>query len=173
VFGDDGSYEVRDSIGSVLDSGSHHDGDTIAYGGVQLRITGEPASGDSFTIAPAGTRDIFSTLDNLVQALGSDPSNAQQLATKQNALQASLRDITTGQQRLIDARAKGGANQAAIDDANALNEAREVNTKISLSEIRDLDYAEALSRYSQEKTALTAAQKVFAQFKQMSLFNEI
>lgn len=173
VFTEVGQYEVRASDGSVLASGSHSSNDTISYGGVRVQIMGEPAAGDSFSIAPAGNRDIFSTLENLVTALSTPTGTAQEQAAQQNALQASLRDVNTGQQRLIDARAKGGANQAAVENANSLNEAREVNTKISLSAIRDLDYAEALSRYSQEKTALTAAQKVFAQFKQMSLFNEI
>lgn len=173
VFTASDSYELQDSDGNVLDSGTYTDGDTIAYGGVQLRLQGEPATGDSFTIGPAGTRDIFSTLDNLIEALGAETITAQQVAAQQNALQASLRDVTTGQQCFIDARAEGGAGQSAIEYANELNEMREVTTKINLSSIRDLDYAEALSRYNQEKMALTAAQKVFAQFKQMSLFNQI
>lgn len=173
VFTASDSYELQDSSGNVLDSGSYADGDTIAYGGVQLRLQGEPAAGDSFSIGPAGTRDIFATLDNLITALGAETITAQQVAAQQNALQASLRDVTTGQQRFIDARAEGGAGQSAIEYANELNDVREVTTKINLSGIRDLDYAEALSRYNQEKMALSAAQKVFSQFKQMSLFNEL
>lgn len=173
VFTATDTYEVRDSSGNVLDTGSYSDGDTLNYGGVQMRLEGEPAAGDQFHIGPAGTRDVFSTLQDLVTALGSEANSPEELAAQQNVLQTSLRDIDSAQQHFIDARASGGASQGAIDDANVLNESRTVATKTNLSSIRDLDYSEALSRYSQQSTALEAAQRVFAQFQQMSLFDLI
>lgn len=173
VFTAEDSYQVQASDGSVLASGDYHEGDSIDYGGIQLRIEGQPAVGDQFAIGPSGTRDIFATLDTLVTALEQKVTTPQQMAARQNALQSSLRDVSVAQQRFIDVRAEGGAGQAALDDANSLNEARSVTTKTDLSAIRDLDYAEALSRYSQEKVALEAAQKVFAQIQKMSLFDQI
>ncbi|MEE7547067.1 flagellar hook-associated protein FlgL [Xanthomonas sp. Kuri4-1] len=173
VFTGATTYEVRDTSGTVLDSGSYKDGDTIAYNGTQMRIEGTPASGDQFHFGPSGTRDVFSTLTNLLGALNTTATTDAQRAAQQNVLQSSLRDITVAQQHFIDARAMGGAGQSAIDDAANLNEARSIATKTNLSNIRDLDYAEALSRYSLENTALQAAQKVFSQIQQMSLFKLI
>lgn len=43
--------------------------------------------------------------------------------------------------------------------------------KGSLSTLRDLDWAEAISRYNMENTALQAAQSVFMQMQSLSLFN--
>ena len=45
--------------------------------------------------------------------------------------------------------------------------------KTSLSDLRDLDYAEAASRYSMDSTALQAAQTVFMQMQQSNLFKLI
>ncbi|WDS36846.1 flagellar hook-associated protein FlgL [Pseudoxanthomonas sp.] len=173
VFTAPDTYEVRDASGGVLDSGRYSDGDTIAYGGIQMRLEGAPAAGDTFTIAPSGTRDIFSTLKELASTLGTETTTDAQRAAQHNALQSGLRDISTAQQAFVDARAEGGAGQSAIDNANDLNASRTVATKTDLSSIRDLDYAEALSRYSQESTALDAAQRVFAQIQQMSLFKQL
>ncbi len=170
VFTAADSYEIRDTDGTVLETGDYVRGDTLAYGGIQMQLDGEPAVGDQFSIGPAETRDIFATLKTLMGALDSDVTTPQQLAEQQNALQASLRDVSTAQQHFIDARAAGGAGQSAIENANALNESRSIATKTNLSSIRDLDYAEALSRYSLENTALEAAQRVFSQIQQMSLF---
>lgn len=173
VFTAADTYEVRDSTGTAVATGTFADGDTIEYGGVQMRIDGAPAAGDSFHIGPSSATDIFTTLQNLADALDSEANNPAELAAQQNALQGSLRDVATAQEHFIDARAEGGANQSAIDNATALNDSRTVATKTNLSAIRDLDYAEALSRYSQESTALQAAQRVFAQLQQMSLFDQI
>jgi len=39
-----------------------------------------------------------------------------------------------------------------------------------LSNLRDLDWAEAIGRFNLENTALSAAQNVFMQMQQLSLF---
>jgi flagellar hook-associated protein 3 FlgL len=71
---------------------------------------------------------------------------------------------------MIDARASGGAQLSAIDDAAALREANSITLKGTLSTLRDLDWAEAIGRYEMENTALQAAQTVFMQMQSLSLF---
>jgi flagellar hook-associated protein 3 FlgL len=48
-----------------------------------------------------------------------------------------------------------------------------VHLKTTLSSVRDLDYAEALSRLSQELFGLDAAQQAFARTQGLSLFKYI
>ena len=80
-----------------------------------------------------------------------------------------------GQQRRTqgDARAAGGAQLKTLDNAADMRESNGVTLKTTLSSMRDLDYADALSQYQLENTALQAAQTLFAQMQQMSLFNKI
>ncbi len=169
----DGAYEVLDGSGAVVATGVHASGEDIVAGGVRLRIEGSPAPGDSFDVGASGTRDIFSTLQTLVNALESDPQTPAATAAMQNVLQSSMRDITRASENMIDARAKGGTQLAAIDDAASMRDASSVAVKTTLSTLRDLDYADAIGQYKLENAALQAAQTIFSQMQAMSLFNII
>ena len=165
------TYEVRNSANVVVGAGSFEDGESIAFAGLQVRLDGAPATGDVFEIGPAGVRDVFSTLQGLIDTLDSNPVTAAERTAMQNALQGALRDVSVASGRMIDARAAGGAQLRALDQAADLREANSITVKGSLSGLRDLDWAEAISRYNQETTALQAAQTVFTQMQSMSLFN--
>ncbi|MGY0633013.1 flagellar hook-associated protein FlgL [Luteimonas sp. A478] len=173
VFAADGAYSVEDHLGTVVASGTHTPSDAIAFDGVQVVIEGTPAAGDAFTAGPAGTRDIFATIDRLLDALAMDPTTSAQRAGQQNALQASMRDISTAQEHLIDVRAAGGASLAMLDQADDLRSAHGLTIESTLSDLRDLDYAEAFSRFELEMMALEAAQLSFMQMQRLSLFNLI
>jgi flagellar hook-associated protein 3 FlgL len=165
------TYEVRDSANVVVGAGSFEDGESIAFAGLQVRLDGAPATGDAFEIGPAGVRDVFGTLQGLIDTLDSNPVTAAERTAMQNALQGALRDVSVASGRMIDARASGGAQLRALDQAADLREANSITVEGALSGLRDLDWAEAISRYNQETTALQAAQTVFTQMQSMSLFN--
>jgi len=164
------AYQVLDANGNVLSSGSYSTGDDISFNGVRLRIDGAPAVGDSFQVGPAASKDVFSTLDDLIDALNTAPANDTDRTVLQNALQSSMRDVKLASASMIDARAAGGAQLAAIDNAAELRASNEVTLKTTLSSIRDLDYAEAIGQYQLETAALQASQTVFKQMQSMSLF---
>ena len=166
-------YEVVDGAGNVTGTGTYKAGDDLEVNGVRLRITGAPAAGDSFNVQAASSRDIFSTMDNLVAALGADIGTPAQMAAQQNQLQSALRDVARASERMIDSRAAGGAQLKALDNAADMREANGVTLKTTLSQMRDLDYADALSQYQLQSTALQAAQTIFSQMQSMSLFNKL
>ena len=171
VFTAPDAYELRDAGGAVIGTGTYASGEGINVGGLNLRIDGAPAAGDSFSVGPAKTNDVFGMIDNLVGALEMPDDSPQQRAAQQNALQASLRDAATAQEHFIDGRATGGAQLAAMDSAADLREAQSVTLETTLSGIRDLDYAEAISRFQLESTALQAAQQAFMRLQSSSLFD--
>ncbi|HDS1138419.1 TPA: flagellar hook-associated protein FlgL [Stenotrophomonas maltophilia] len=166
-------YEVVDGAGNVTGTGTYKAGDDLEVNGVRLRITGAPAAGDSFNVQAASSRDIFSTMDNLVAALGADTGTTAQMTAQQNQLQSALRDVARASERMIDSRAAGGAQLKALDNAADMREANGVTLKTTLSQMRDLDYADALSQYQLQSTALQAAQTIFSQMQSMSLFNKL
>lgn len=170
-FAADGAYTVEDSAGNAVASGVHAAGDGIAFAGLHLSLQGTPADGDAFSIGPAPTRDVFETVDALLGALSMNPTTDTQRAAQQNALQGALRDITTAQGHLIDARADGGSRLAALDNADELRMSQELTIEGTLSGMRDLDYAEAISRFELEMVALEAAQLSFMQMQRLSLFD--
>ncbi len=167
------TYEVADATGTVVGTGSYKSGEDIVFEGLRARIEGAPAAGDEFSTGPATTRDVFSSIDQLVRTLEMDTSTLAGRTAQQNALQASIRDVARAAEAMIDARAAGGAQLKAVDDAAALREANSVTLKTSLSQLRDLNYAEAIGQYQLEGAALQAAQTIFTQMQSMSLFNMI
>ncbi|TPD99294.1 flagellar hook-associated protein FlgL [Stenotrophomonas maltophilia] len=166
-------YEVLDGAGNVSGTGTYKAGSELEINGVRLQITGAPATGDSFNVQAASSRDIFGTMDKLIAALDADTGTPAKMAAQQNELQSALRDVGRAAERMIDSRAAGGAQLKALDNAAEMREANGVTLKTTLSEMRDLDYADALSQYQLESTALQAAQTLFSQMQSMSLFNKI
>jgi len=166
-------YEVLDGAGNVTGTGTYKAGSELEINGVRLQIAGAPATGDSFNVQAASSRDIFGTMDKLIAALDADTGTPAKMAAQQNELQSALRDVGRAAERMIDSRAAGGAQLKALDNAAEMREANGVTLKTTLSEMRDLDYADALSQYQLESTALQAAQTLFSQMQSMSLFNKI
>lgn len=173
VFDADGVYDIRDADGVALASGTHVPGEPITVNGLRISIVGTPASGDAFAIGPAGTRDVFATIDSLLQGLTMSASTDAQRATQQETLRGALRDIAAAEAHVIDARAAGGAQLAALEQADELRSSLGITVKETLSGLRDLDYADAITRFSLEKVALEAAQLSFVQMQRLSLFNLI
>jgi len=167
------AYEVVDATNTVVKTGAFKAGEDITFEGVSMRIEGEPKAGDSFGIGAADARDIFSTLDGMINALDNAADDPTAVARQQNILQAGIRDVARASEKFIDARAAGGAQLKTIDDAGALRDANGVTLKTTLSAMRDLDYAEAIGQYQLEQISLQAAQTIFTQMQQMSLFNAI
>ena len=59
------SYEVRNSASALVASGTFTPSQSLDFRGIEMRIDGAPAAGDTFTVAPSAQRDVFATLDRL------------------------------------------------------------------------------------------------------------
>jgi len=166
-----GNYEIRDSGNVVVAGGAYAQGQAIAFRGVDVSFTGTPADGDSFTVGPSQQRDMFAQIDELVRVAGLPQDTAAQRAQVQTAMHQSLTAIDATSLHVSDVRATVGNRLAVLDDAESQNAAQNETTQAALSSIRDLDYAEAATRLSQQLTALQAAQQTFARVQGMSLFD--
>jgi flagellar hook-associated protein 3 FlgL len=170
-FNTPGSWDVLDGTNTVIASGAYQSGSAINFNGAQVTVTGTPAAGDTFVIAPATKESMFKTLDDLSVALGAnlaDPVDRAQLYTN---LGSALQQIDQGLTNVLDLRAEAGARLSMIDSATESRDSLDVNLAKSLSEMQDLDYAEAISRMNQQMVSLQAAQAAYTRLGQMSLFD--
>jgi flagellar hook-associated protein 3 FlgL len=167
------AYEVVDSGGTVLTTGAYASGDTITAAGVQTRITGAPAVGDEFVIEPAPNQDVFATLEQLADALDMPVATPADRARQSGAITASIGDIDTAQNHLYGIRAGTGARLAALDAATESRAAQDVTLRESLSQLRDVDYAEAATKLSLQLTAIDAAQRTMLRVQGLSLFDRL
>src|SRR5690606_18085843 len=89
------AWRVLDGGGNELAAGSYTEGGTISAGGMQLTLTGTPAAGDSFSVEPAPTRDIFATLQGLADALEAPVSRDPHRPRRANLVRAALGALAT------------------------------------------------------------------------------
>jgi flagellar hook-associated protein 3 FlgL len=165
-------WRVMDGATAVA-TGTYADGDTINVAGVQTRLTGTPAAGDSFALQPAPRRDVFATLQSLADALEAPATTPVQKATLANALSGALSDISTAQEHFVGIRAATGARLASLDQSADDRAESGVSLKATLSGLRDVDMAEAASRLSMQLTAIEAAQKTMVRVQSLSLFDKL
>ncbi len=82
-----------------------------------------------------------------------------------------LADLDTALDNFLRVRTTVGARMHALDDQENQNEKFIVDIQTTLSNVQDLDYAEAISRFNLEQTALEAAQQAYSRVQNLSLFN--
>jgi flagellar hook-associated protein 3 FlgL len=169
------TWEVRDSLANLVASGTYTAGEAIGFNGAEVVVGGDPAAGDSFTIAPASTENIFKTLEDLAQSLESTGTAAGTTASHRSllstAVAAGLTQLDQALDHVIDTRAVVGARLATIEDAESSRGLQNDELAASVSDLRDLDYAEAISRMNQQLLGLQAAQSAYTRIAQLSLFN--
>lgn len=162
-------YEVRDGGGALITAATLT-GEAISFPGVVVEIAGVPAAGDVFTVSPSTNQDVFATLNELIAALEIPVADEASQAQLNNRVGQSLPALDQALDHLLDRRADVGSRLAALDDQQAINGDFSLELTRSLSNLRDLDYAEALSRLNQQLFGLEVAQSSYARLQGLSLF---
>lgn len=169
-------YQVLDSSNAALVppvAGAYVPGQAISFLGVQVTLTGTPAAGDAFTLGPQAGKSLFDTTRELITLLEMPDQPLSVKADLQNGYFTVLGDLQALGDHVIDVRAGFGGRMALIDKSGEQREAQLLATRDTLSGLRDLDYAEAISRLSQETTTLEAAQQSFLRMQSLSLFDRL
>lgn len=171
VFTTPSEYEIRDSAGSLVRSGTYQSDAEIGFRGISVRISGTPAAGDRFEVGAAGRRDLFAALDALVATVESDTATAAQRARFGSEIAGSIAQLGASLDHLARIRAEVGSRLAAIESASSAREDLEVESRAVLSSLRDVDYAEAITRMNQQLVSLQAAQQSYTRIARLSLFD--
>ncbi len=168
AFSTPGQYQVTNSGGAVVASGSYVSGQAVTFNGIQVTISGTPAAGDQFSVAPAGSASVFSTIAGLITTLSSSTlSNAQVTSQVGGALQ----QIDTALNNLGTVQAGVGGRLNAISASAASAQTQQTNIQTSVSQLSDVDYAAAVTKLSSQELALQAAQESYASIAKLSLFD--
>ena len=169
-FVDPDNYEVLDSAAVVIAAGTYQSGDSIAFRGISFTIDGAPATGDEFLVEPSRYQSMFQTLQNIVDVLESTTDNAADRVTIRNAMNAGLQEIDQSLLNVSAVRTKIGIRLNAIDSQLDNNSAASILAQQAVSELEDVDYAQALSTLSLQAAVLEASQQSFALTQRLSLF---
>lgn len=167
------TYEVRDSSSALITSGTYQSGAAISFNGAQVSVSGAPATGDTFTIAPSSNQDVFTSVQKLVTALSNSFTDPASRAKFSSDIGQVLVSIDQAMNNIDNVRAGIGARLNSIDNQKAANGDLIAASQTALSSLQDLDYTAAASRLSQQMLVLQAAQQSFVKMQNLSLFNYI
>lgn len=165
------SYLVLDSSNNIETSGAYLDGSQISFNGIATDLTGTLNNGDSFSISPSVNQDIFTILENLATALEGGLSGAAPTTAFHNAMNRVLSDLGQAEEKINEIRGTVGSRLNALDSQENSNEDFILDLRTSLSNIEDLDFAEATGRFNLELVGLKAAQQAYVRVQGLSLFN--
>jgi flagellar hook-associated protein 3 FlgL len=166
-----GDYEIVDSAAAVVATGTYTENSTISFNGANFNLTGMPAQNDSFSIARSRSEDMFTTLGNLAATLESSTATTADRAQFNSSMATILQQLDQAGDHLLSVRAEVGTRLSAIDGAQEALADRKVELDTTTSQLRDLDYAEAISRMNQQLVGLQAAQASYSKIAQLSLFD--
>ena len=165
-----GDYEILEGA-TVVSTGTYTQNSTISFNGANINMTGMPAQNDSFSIARSRSEDMFTTLSNLATTLESSTLTSAERARFNSDMATVLQQLDQTGDHLLSVRAEVGARLSAIDGAQEALADRKVELETTTSQLRDLDYAEAVSRMNQQLVGLQAAQASYSKIAQLSLFD--
>lgn len=156
-------------------------GDPISFGGLaapyndfgaSVTISGQPASGDVFTVNRSSSTSVFGMISDMINAI-SVPGNLGAAGTTQmnNQLGAALTNLSQVEDNVLRVRADVGARLSELDDLSSSSSSLDIQYKSQISGLQDVDYNKAITDLTQQQTQLQATQQSFAKISQMSLFN--
>jgi len=197
LFEDDGSYSIyglpRTAGDTALPDGQNFKmdddaerSDSLVFRGVTLQFDGTPVGGERIVVMPGAgitidpvtgdasaepvqnKQGILDTIANLRKTL-EDPSSSN--ADIRDSVAVSLTNLDHGMVSVDAARGNIGARRNVIETTLTDNEDVALVNKSVQADLRELDYAEALSRLSFQTVILEAAQQSYVKISGLNLFN--
>jgi flagellar hook-associated protein 3 FlgL len=166
------TYSVlRDGVATAIAGVPFVDGQAIEFDGMAVTITGAPAHGDSFELAPSGPElSVFDALDRVVQELKTPLRTGAQVT---QTVQSGLRDLDALSDHLQSARSMTGEVLNRIDGVESRLEDLKLFGESTRSDAEDLDMVQAISDFQNKQTGYSAALQTYSTVQRLSLFDYI
>lgn len=140
--------------------------DNVAGETVSFDVTGVPRDGDQAEIFVA-SRDIFANMAVLIDSLERPGPSVM----ADGPVAFGLEAFDMGLESVLRVRAQVGSQMTEIENLGKVGTDQGVQYASEISRLEDLDYAEAISRLSQQQVFLEAAQQTYLRVTGLSLFN--
>jgi flagellar hook-associated protein 3 FlgL len=168
------TYQVLDDNNNVVTTGTFTSGQAISFSGVQVTLTGQPAAGDSFSVAPSTDQSIFTTVQNLVNALQQQgTTSAAGEAQLNNSINVAINNIDQALNQSETVQSSVGARLNSITTQQSMAGSQQVQLKESISNLQSLNFASAITSLDQQNTTLSAAMQAFTLTQGLTLFKFI
>lgn len=156
---------------SVVTTGTYKSGESIAFDGMQITLSGAPADGDKFSIEPAKDSSIFDMLLKFADTLENAANNESELAVKQTQVFAHAQNVERALDHMINTRVDVGSRLSEIDTFQGIMATSSELVLTEISSYEDLDYAKAISELTKKQTIFQAAQMSYMKIISSSMFD--
>ena len=162
---------LKNGLPTAVTAAPYVSGQSIAVDGMTVAVSGAPASGDQFHIAPSTpTLSVFATLDKAITGLQSPGRTGSQIA---QANADNLRDVDSVMGNLQTARAAAGAVLNRIDNESSRLDTQKLASTTERSNAEDVDMVHAISDFQNKQSGYDAALKSYAMVQRLSLFQYV
>ncbi len=172
-FSAPGAYQVLNSANVAVSTGTYTSGQAIAFNGVQVTLSGAPAAGDTFAVAPSTDQSLFTTVQNLVNALQQAPSASSGSTPLNNAIAGAIDNIDQALGQVQTVQSSVGARLNTITTQQSVATAQQTQLQQAISTLQSLNYPQAITSLDSQNTTLTAAMQAYTLTQGLSLFKYI
>lgn len=169
------NYTVRsrsdNQVVAGLQNMTYVAGATISFNGIAVTVSGTPQPGDVFNVESSRNQPLTLTLERFIEGLNKFDNNPADRAALGKLISDSLGNLDQAIDSIGMARSRVGARMNVSETAKLQNENVALLSTKTLSQLEDLDYAEATTRLTLQNVVLQAAQQSFVKISNLSLFN--
>lgn len=164
------NYANADELAAAINAG-------IDASSLQGTVEAHVRSGSIELVSHSSGRNssvtISNDIDGTLSDLGfADPATAAGVDLNfHDAGTAALADLDAAMSRIADIQASVGTRLNALDEQMDVHSKFILDNQTSLAQVQEIDIAEAISRYTQQETALQASQQAYLRVQKLSLFN--
>ena len=166
------TYAVtRNGAPTAVTAAPYVSGQAISIDGMAVTVSGTPAAGDTFRIAPSTpTLSVFATIDKAVSDLSKSGQTGSQVA---QANAENLRNVDSVMATLQAARGAAGDVLNSIDTQSSRLDTRKLASTADQSNAEDVDMVHAISDFQSQQNGYDAALKSYAMVQHLSLFQYV
>ncbi len=170
------------STGKIIEANHRYvSGETLTYHGVNFHLTGSPASadtganlsGDQFFINSTNTQDMLTTMMRFRDVMENYDGTQTTKDQLTQVVASTLSNLENAQEAVSTTVTKIGARVNTLDSTKEQHADTKLVSNEILSDLRDLDYAEAAIRLSAQTLVLQAAQASFLRISELTLFSRL
>ena len=170
------------STGKIIDANRLYvPGQELTYHGTSIRITGSPSPadsganivGDQFFIESSNTKDLLNMVRDFQNALQNYDGSQTQRDELETVVANTLTNLSNAQDSISTVVTEIGARMNTLDSTKNLHADAELISQEILSDLSDIDIAEAATRLSAQTLILQAAQASFLRISELNLFSRL
>lgn len=148
-------------------------GEELELKGVSVRIMGNPIAGDRLMVDSTEKQGVLDTIARFKEAMSGFDGSAEGKEKLSAVIASTLDNLGHAHNSTLDVISSLGARLNTLESTRDLHLDTELLSKDVLSQLRDVDYAEAATRLSQQSMILQAAQQSFIRVSQLTLFSRL